>query len=93
MICPICKGTNQCSARYPDSVCDTCLSTYGTKTKDGKDIQFGNACMTGGVYIVIEGKENDTSLCYVNGVQCYAEEARFGGIVIRPSNISLKKNI
>lgn len=72
--------------RYRDYICNTCLTTHGTKTRDGRRISFTNVDISGGFVSLIEGdtKSGEVNTCYVNGIRCYASEARFGGIVFQP---------
>ena len=37
------------------------------------------------VKIEDENECGEVHECYVNGIKCHADEARFGGIVIQPS--------
>jgi hypothetical protein len=69
-------------SRYPRTVCNT---WYG-KASDaqGRKLSFFNTSMSGGFEaIVSETKEKyESQICYIEGVKCWAQEARFGGIVI-----------
>ena len=85
-ICPCCKGTHQTLRRYYDAVCNACLEQYGTKTKDGKKKEFSNIDIFGGIQCFCEGVKTEDFECFVNRIRCHAEEARFGGIVIRAYN-------
>ncbi len=84
--CPICKESVYLMARYPNYICINCITKYGTYTEDNKKIDFYNIDHTGGFKSQIEGDNNFTNehVCYVNNVKCFADEARFGGIVIQP---------
>ena len=46
-------------------------------------IHFYNESFNGGLISVINGIQGKQRLCYINGKQCIADEARFGGIVIQ----------
>lgn len=91
--CPVCKFKKTSLKRYPSSICNECIVKYGTKTKDGKKINFSNESIFGGFISQIEGEKPYTQttpqpiekyhICYVNNQKCYANEARFGGIVIQ----------
>ncbi|MEH2195499.1 MAG: hypothetical protein V7K98_23060 [Nostoc sp.] len=80
--CPICSIPTRYFARYTRAVCDNCYS----KACDvqGRKLSFFNTSMSGGFEaIVTETKEKyESHICYIAGVKCWAEEARFGGIVI-----------
>ena len=49
-------------------------------------ILFGNASIFGGIIATNSNNEiiNDYT-CYVNNIKCHAAEAKFGGIVITPT--------
>ena len=77
------KGFDQ---RYPKSICHTC--SLQITDLNGKKVEFFNSHITGsgyqGYYFGTGQKEKyDSELCYINGKEFYAEEARFGGIVIQ----------
>lgn len=82
--CPICQSKVQASARYPNYLCGNCV--HIALSEDGRPVKFYNEDISGGCV----GQYSDTktkyegNILYVNGIKCYAEEARFGGIVIRP---------
>ena len=86
--CPICKSPTMLNPRYKDYVCGTCVGS-GTYTKDNRRIDFYNIDPSGGFKSVIEGENEHGSEheCYIyqqgDKYHCYAEEARFGGIVVR----------
>ena len=84
-ICPICGEDTPEMGRYPNYVCDTCINTHETLTADNKRIQFSNINPFGGFQSKIEGDENygNQHECFINGIKCHADEARFGGIVIQ----------
>ena len=46
--CPVCKFKKTSLKRYPSSICNECIVKYGTKTKDGKKINFSNESIFGG---------------------------------------------
>jgi predicted RNA-binding Zn-ribbon protein involved in translation (DUF1610 family) len=81
--CPICKAEVTPYPRYPQYVCNDC----GDKAtdKDGRKVIFGNTDMMGygceGIYVDTQ-EEYPSNTCYIDGHECIAAEARFGGIVI-----------
>jgi len=78
--CPIC-GTNMLNfARYPNSICSECCDQTVTEKND--KIEFYNDDHTGGFISVVNNVKGSIHECYVNNIKCYADEARFGGIVI-----------
>ncbi len=82
--CPICSAPTHHRARYPGSVCFDC---YGRACdSQGQKLNFFNLSMSGGFEAVIAdtGEICPSHVCVINGVECWANEARFGGIVIEP---------
>jgi len=81
--CPICKATVANSGRYPKYICSQCSEKITDKS--GEQICFANTELLGygcqGYYKKNDKKYN-SNFCYVNGIECYAKEAYFGGIVI-----------
>ncbi|BAZ18833.1 hypothetical protein NIES4071_107180 (plasmid) [Calothrix sp. NIES-4071] len=83
-ICPICDAAVEPNSRYPKYICSDCRK----KASDinGKKLVFYNESFSGGYiayYADSNGKEKYNSHdCYIDGIQCIANEARFGGIVI-----------
>jgi hypothetical protein len=53
---------------------------------DGRPLKFFNVGMSGGfiAQYADTGKEYGSHECFVSGIRCHADEARFGGIVIEP---------
>lgn len=80
--CHICKKELMFNHRYPNYVCKDCCSKATSKT--GRRIIFRNKDLSGGYEAFYEDtKEKYPShLCFIDGVECFADEARFGGIVI-----------
>jgi hypothetical protein len=69
--------------RYPRYVCPECAGKVtGIK---GRRLDFYNIDFWGGYSAkYIDTRENYNShTCYIEGVECYADEARFGGIVVQ----------
>jgi hypothetical protein len=81
--CSICKTELMLFERYPKYICESCAKK--ATDLNGRSIEFGNTNMFGGCI----GYYKDTkelypyNSCYVDGIECKAEEARFGGIVIQ----------
>ncbi len=80
--CPICGAEVDPYPRYPRYVCHKCASLVCST--DGRRLEFYNASLSGGVVAryADSGEEYPSQECFINGVRCYADEARFGGIVI-----------
>ena len=86
--CPICGTEQPALSRYPDYLCRGCVSR--ASTKDGRRLQLVNTSAGGGF---AARYADDGELCeevtlthivYVDGVRCWADEARLGGIVVQP---------
>ncbi|MBE7381836.1 MAG: hypothetical protein F6J95_010550 [Leptolyngbya sp. SIO1E4] len=82
--CPICASSTPHTARYPQSVCHACYE----KACDERDrkLTFSNVSLSGGFQAIVTDTQAEylSHICYIDGVQCWADEARFGGIVIEP---------
>lgn len=81
--CPICHTSVQLSERYPRSLCAECASR--AKSKEGRLLKFSNIDLSGGflAQYADTGESYPNHECYVDGIPCYADEHRFGGIVIQ----------
>ena len=81
--CPICNSEVTPYSRYPKYVCNECFDK--ATDKDGRKVTFANTHIMGygceGIYIDTREKYN-SNICYIDGQECEADEARFGGIVI-----------
>lgn len=86
-ICPTCQNEVNPNARYPNYICGSCVDK--AQSEDGRPVKFYNEDISGGC----RGEYADTKetyegdILYVNGIKCYADEAHFGGIVIRPMKL------
>ena len=80
--CPICNKELTYNGRYTNYLCNECSDK--ATDKEGIKLSFGNTSFGGGFEaIYTETKEiYNSHICYINGTKCYADEARFGGIVI-----------
>ena len=78
--CPICETPLFFMERYPRAVCQSCSND--TVTLDLQPISFYNESHWGGFLSVVNGSRGTSHDCYIRGIKCYAEEARFGGIVV-----------
>lgn len=81
--CPICSRPVAPSARYPRYVCQSCAAK--AKSQDGRPLAFYNEGLSGG--FLARYADDDTPYngheCFIDGIRCDADEARFGGIVIQ----------
>lgn len=90
--CPICSAPVPHWERYPHAVCEACCN----KACDdrGRKLNFYNASLSGGFIAIVADTQEDypDHICFIAGVTCWADEHRFGGIVIQPSD-TLKQPI
>jgi len=81
--CPLCGAEVPQVARYPRYVCPNCAD----KAQDENDrpLEFHNVSFSGGFVAryADTGEERESHVCSIEGVRCWADEARFGGIVIQ----------
>ena len=69
--------------RYPKMLCIECSQL--AKDHEGRDLEFYNTHPLGGGFgarYKDTEEPYDSHTCYVNGVKCHVDEARFGGIVV-----------
>lgn len=88
--CPICSVVVGPHARYPRYVCGACAAD--ARSRDGRPLVFFNADVSGGYRAEYADTREPygSHECYVRGVRCWADEARFGGIVIQASEAPLE---
>lgn len=81
--CPICGISLQPVPRYPRYVCGECASKAASI--DGRLLEFFNISLSGGYGAKYADDKSpyDSHECFIDGVRCHADEARFGGIVIQ----------
>ena len=84
--CPICNSSLKYFERYPNYICPQCAAK--ATDKSGRLVSFGNEGFWGGFEgcYVDNGEEYNSHTCYVDGIECNADEAKFGGIVIEVGN-------
>lgn len=82
--CPICEAALPQNLRYPFMLCGECMDL--ATDASGRKLEFSNLDATGGfqAHYADTGEEYPHHACVVRGVQCHADEAHFGGIVIQP---------
>ncbi len=83
--CPVCGASQSANPRYPAYLCRDCCERAVDET--GRRLRFYNTDLGGGFAAVVAdtGEPRDSHVCFVNGIRCRADEARFGGIVIEPA--------
>lgn len=88
MSCGICKKTFQNISRYGNIICSECQYLYRNEIldRDGNNVYYCNEGISGGFNSVHLIKNNKVVKqdheCWFRETKCYADEARFGGIVI-----------
>ena len=81
--CPICASALEPMSRYPRYVCERC--TIRAKSVEGRPLEFFNEGLSGGfvaLYADTQQPYDGGHDCWIDGIRCYADEHRFGGIVI-----------
>jgi hypothetical protein len=70
--------------RHPERLCEVCA--LDATDEQGRPVRFGNRDMSGGFrsFYADNGEDYGRHECMVGGHACWADEARFGGIVITP---------
>lgn len=83
-LCPICSSPQVVVPRYPQRLCKNCV--VSATDESGRSLQFFNESPSGGFMAryADTGEPRNSHVCFVNGIRCWAEEARFGGIVVQP---------
>ncbi len=86
--CPICGAGQTPNPRYPRYLCPDCATQALDET--GRRLKFFNTHISGGFQAAYAdtGELRDSHVCFVRGVRCWADEARFGGIVIQTQTLS-----
>lgn len=72
------------NGRYPERLCPPCV--LEAVDDSGAELSFANEGFGGGFVAVRAetGEKTAQHLCFVRGTKCWADEARFGGIVVTP---------
>jgi hypothetical protein len=88
VLCPICGEQQPAVPRYPDYLCRSCVAR--ASTADGRRLVLVNTSLSGGFAARYADTEElceevtITHVVYIDGVRCWADEARLGGIVVQP---------
>ena len=88
--CPICSASVKPNVRYQNYICFDCCAKAVDET--GRKLGLGNQSISGGfVAWYADTKETrDSHICYIDGIECWADEAHMGGIVIRVYDEQMK---
>lgn len=86
--CPICTSTVSISQRYPNHLCPQCAGK--AVDANGRELEFYNTAMSGGFEARFKDDKKPADevteghIVFVDGIKIWADEARFGGIVLEP---------
>jgi hypothetical protein len=84
--CPICKTPQRKNLRYPSYLCPECAGK--AVDSNGRALTFYNESFSGGfvAHFKDDGSKADeitkSHVVFVDGKRVWADEARFGGIVL-----------
>jgi hypothetical protein len=89
--CPICHIPLPIIERYPNYICPRCVTE--SVDESGRLLDFSNLSLSGGFEATYQdsGEVRKSHTCFIHGIECYADEAKLGGIVVEP--ISMLKPI
>lgn len=81
--CPICQSTVTENSRYPRYLCRACAAR--ACDIDGRSLRLSQARPDGryAACYADTGISYESREVYVDGIACWADEARFGGIVVQ----------
>lgn len=90
--CPVCGRPTGHDDRYRAAVCAACRQR--TSDRDGRRVIGHNEGLAGGLIVFyaespsgpqteIAGDVLDTGRCWIDGIACTIEAARFGGVVVQ----------
>lgn len=90
--CPVCGTPTPHEDRYPRSVCADCRQR--TADRDGRLVVGHSEGLSGGLIVFyaespsgpqteIAGEVLESGRCWIDGIECTIEEARFGGVVVQ----------
>jgi hypothetical protein len=81
--CPICTAPVALWPRHPRLVCAACVCS--AVDAGGRSLRFANTGPLGTGFRATRpdsSEPRDPHTCFVRGVRCFADEGRFGGIVV-----------
>lgn len=85
--CEICQAPMPHSPRYASRLCEACAGS--ATDESGRGLDFYNEDAGGGLLALFKdsgerapGGSGTGMDCWVHGVACVAQEARFGGVVV-----------
>lgn len=90
--CPICGVSVEPNVRYRNYICFECCAKAVDEC--GHKLGFGNESFSGGfcAWYYDTNETRESHICYIDGKECYADEAHMGGIVIRLYDEKMKQS-
>ena len=82
--CSICDRMVMENPRYKNYVCYDCQIESPPVNENNENIEFYNIDPSGGFMSKVNNIIGNDHICYIKNIKCYANESRFGGIVIIP---------
>jgi hypothetical protein len=81
--CPICGAAVSANPRYPKYLCADCVQR--ASDENGKRLSFSQSSRDGryAARYLVSGEPYSSHECFVDERKCWADEARFGGIVVQ----------
>ena len=81
--CPVCGQEVKANPRYPRYLCGACVER--ASDANGQKLQFFQSNPDGryAARYALSGEDYPSHECLVDGMKCWADEARFGGIVVQ----------
>jgi len=84
-LCPACGGEGRGSISYPAAICRDCEARLVDWA--GRPVDITNTSFLGTGIQVSNGEDvivDDDTPIFIDGIACWAREARFGGVVVQP---------
>lgn len=87
--CPVFGARVEPSYRYPEHLCKAWIRR--AVSAQGRPLAFSNVDFSGGHAATYRdtGERYPSRDCYVDGIACEANEARFGGIVVQRNSVPI----
>lgn len=88
--CPLCGVPVEPNVRYQNYICFECCSK--AVDDNGRKLGFGNESFSGGfvAWYADTDESRESHICYIDGIECWADEAHMGGVVIRVYDDQMK---
>ena len=81
--CPICAEEVKANPRCPRYLCRACVGR--ATDENAEQVHFFQSSPDGryAARYVATGDDYPSHECFIDGVKCWADEARFGGIIVQ----------